>query len=45
LTPVAVRDLQFHLAELDKPNVLNGLLPGLGRDWTEILGGSLTNLF
>ena len=33
----AARGLQFHLAELDKPDVLNGMLPGLGRDWTEII--------
>ena len=32
----AARGLQFHLAELDKSDVLNGMLPGLGRDWTEI---------
>ena len=36
LTLFAARGLQFHLAELDKPDVLNGMLPGLGRDWTEI---------
>ena len=29
---------QMHLAELPKPDVLNNMLPGLGRDWTEILG-------
>ena len=29
---------QMHLAELPKPDVLNSMLPGLGRDWTEILG-------
>ena len=28
----------MHLAELEKPDVLNGLLPGLGRDWGEVLG-------
>jgi hypothetical protein len=27
----------MHLAELPKPDVLNSMLPGLGRDWTEIL--------
>jgi hypothetical protein len=27
---------QIHLAELAKPDVLNGMLPGLGRDWSEI---------
>ena len=32
----AARGLQFHLAELDKPDVLNGMLPGLGRDWAQI---------
>ena len=36
LTLFAARGLQFHLSELDKPDVLNGMLPGLGRDWTEI---------
>ena len=25
----------MHLAELPKPDVLNSMLPGLGRDWTE----------
>ena len=34
----------MHLAELEKPDVLNGLLPGLGRDWGEILSGSLSNV-
>ena len=28
---------QMHLAELPKPDVLNSMLPGLGRDWTEII--------
>ena len=27
----------MHLAELPKPDGLNSLMPGLGRDWTEIL--------
>jgi hypothetical protein len=27
----------MHVAELPKPDVLNSMLPGLGRDWTEIL--------
>ena len=27
----------MHLAELPKPDVLNSMLPGLGRDWTETL--------
>ena len=40
----AARGLQFHLAELDKPDVLNGMLPGLGRDWAEITP-SLANAF
>ena len=40
----AARGLQFHLSELDKPDVLNGMLPGLGRDWTEITP-SLANAF
>ena len=34
----------MHLAELEKPDVLNSLLPGLGRDWGEILGGSLSTV-
>ena len=28
---------QMHLAELPSADVLNSMLPGLGRDWTEIL--------
>jgi len=28
----------MHLAELPKPDVLNSMMPGLGRDWTEIIG-------
>ena len=28
----------MHLAELPKPDVLNSMMPGLGRDWTEFLG-------
>jgi hypothetical protein len=39
------RALQFHLAELDGTDVLNAMLPGLGHDWTEILGGSQTALY
>jgi hypothetical protein len=27
----------MHLAELPKPDVLNSMLPGLERDWTEII--------
>jgi hypothetical protein len=27
----------MHLAELPKPDVLNSLMPGIGRDWTEII--------
>ena len=27
----------MHLAELPKPDVLNSMLPGLGRDWAEII--------
>ena len=30
---------------LDRPDVLNSMLPGLGRDWTEILGGSQAVIF
>ena len=41
----AARGLQFHLAELDKPDVLNGMLPGLGRDWTEITPSMSTAFF
>ena len=37
--------VQFHLAELEKPDVLNAMLPGLGRDWTEILAGGMTAPF
>jgi hypothetical protein len=29
----------MHLAELPKPDVLNSMMPGLGRDWTEIILG------
>jgi hypothetical protein len=35
---------QMHLAELPKPAVLNNMLPGLGRDWTEILA-SMNNVY
>ena len=31
----------MHLAELEKPDVLNSVLPGLGHDWGEVLGGSM----
>ena len=31
---------QMHLAELEKPDALNAMLPGLGRDWADVLGGS-----
>jgi len=34
----------MHLAELEKPDVLNSLLPGLGRDWKEVLGGSMAQV-
>jgi hypothetical protein len=34
----------MHLAELPKPDVLNSMLPGLGCDWTEILG-SMGNVY
>ena len=44
LTLFDARGLQFHLAELDKPDVLNGMLPGLGRDWTEIVA-TLTSVY
>ena len=27
----------MHLAELPKPDVLNSMMPGLGRDWAEII--------
>ena len=36
---------QMHLAELGKPDVLDAMLPGLGRPWGDILGGSQMNLF
>ena len=45
LTPVIVRRLQSHLAQLDKADVLNGMLPGLGHDWMEVLGGSQSVAF
>jgi hypothetical protein len=47
LTPVVVRALllQFHFAELEKPDVLNKMLPGLGHDWTEIFAGSQAHIF
>jgi hypothetical protein len=35
----------MHLAELGKPDVLDAMLPGLGRPWGEILAGSQTNIF
>ena len=44
LTLFGARGMQFHLSELDKPDVLNGMLPGLGRDWTEIMS-SLAGVF
>jgi hypothetical protein len=34
----------MHLAELPKPDVLNSMMPGLGRDWTEIIS-SLSLLY
>ena len=34
----------MHLAELPKPDVLNSMMPGLGRDWTEILA-SMSNVY
>ena len=30
---------------MGKPDVLDAMLPGLGRPWGEILGGSQSNLF
>ena len=30
---------------MGKPDVLDAMLPGLGRPWGEILGGSQTHLF
>ena len=35
----------MHLAELEKPDVLNSLLPGLGRDWGGVLGGMAVILY
>jgi hypothetical protein len=34
-----------HLAEMGKPEVLDAMLPGLGRPWGEILGGSQSQIF
>ena len=45
LTPVIVRRLQSHLSQLDKADVLNGMLPGLGHDWMEVLAGSQSVVF
>jgi hypothetical protein len=33
------------IAELDKPDVLNKMLPGLGHDWMGPLAGFATNIF
>ena len=35
----------MHLAELGKPDVLDAMLPGLGRPWSEILAGSQAQIF
>jgi hypothetical protein len=35
----------MHLAELEKPDVLNSLLPGLGRDWGGVLGSMTPVLY
>ena len=35
----------MHLAELGGPDVLDAMMPGLGRPWGEILAGSQANLF
>ena len=35
----------MHLAELEKPDVLNSLLPGLGRDWGGVLGSMASVLY
>jgi hypothetical protein len=35
----------MHLAELGKPDVLDTMLPGLGRGWSEMLAGSQNNIF
>jgi hypothetical protein len=32
----------MHLAEMPKLDVLNNMMPGLGRDWTEILASLCT---
>ena len=45
LMPVAVRGPQFHLAELDKSDVLNKMLHALGHDWMEALAGSAGSIF
>jgi hypothetical protein len=36
---------QFHLAELGKPDELNPMMPGLGRDWSELCGGTQTAVY
>ena len=35
----------MHLAELGKPDVLDAMMPGLGRPWGEILAGTQAQLF
>ena len=35
----------MHLAELGKPDVLDAMMPGLGRPWGELLAGSQAHLF
>jgi hypothetical protein len=35
----------MHLAELGKPDVLDAMLPGLGRPWSEVLAGTQSQIF
>jgi hypothetical protein len=36
---------QFHLRTTIKPEVLDKILPGLGRGWAKPLGGTTSNIF
>ena len=35
----------MHLAELKKPDALDAMMPGLGMSWSELLGGSTSQIF
>ena len=37
--------VQFHLTELDKPDVLDCMPPGLGRDWMKPTSGTQASAF